>query len=149
VSIPASQQRKLAQRSGNVCAFPDCRLLLTAEGPPGDPVVVLGQMAHIVAESPDGPRGESPLTLQQRNSYENLILLCSPHHQFIDAEANVPKYTVERLHAMKEAHERWVEQTMRGRANTKPELPPMVQDTVYSNVLPVEQMPLMIYGAAL
>jgi hypothetical protein len=76
VAIPLAQQRKLFQRSGNMCAFPDCRVLLTVEGTPGDPVVVLGEIAHIVAESPGGPRGESPLTAKQRNSYPNLILLC-------------------------------------------------------------------------
>jgi hypothetical protein len=77
VAIPLAQQRKLLQRSGNMCAFPGCGVLLTAEGTPEDPVVVLGEIAHIVAESPGGPRGESPLTAKQRNSYPNLILLCS------------------------------------------------------------------------
>ena len=53
MAIPIAQQRMLLQRSGNVCAFPDCRLLLTAVGPPENPVVVLGEMAHIVGESPE------------------------------------------------------------------------------------------------
>ena len=62
VAIPMAQQRRLLQRSGNLCAFPNCRLLLTTPGDPTDPVVVLGEIAHIVAESPHGPRGASPLT---------------------------------------------------------------------------------------
>jgi hypothetical protein len=147
VAVLPSQQRKLAQLSGNVCAFPDCHLLLTAEGTPDDPVVVLGEMAHIVAESPNGPRGDSPLTTEERNRYENLILLCNQHHQLIDSKEALPKYTVERLHAMKQAHEQWVRRTLAGRANTRPELPPVVQDTVYSNVLAVTQMPRYVYGA--
>jgi hypothetical protein len=147
VAVLPSQQRKLAQLSGNVCAFPDCHLLLTAEGTPDDPVVVLGEMAHIVAESPNGPRGDSPLTTEERNRYENLILLCNQHHQLIDSKEALPKYTVERLHAMKQAHEQWVRRTLAGRANTRPELPPVVQDTVYSNVLSVTQMPRYVYGA--
>jgi hypothetical protein len=147
VAILPSQQRKLAQLSGNICAFPDCHLLLTANGTPDDPVVVLGEMAHIVAESPNGPRGDSPLTTEQRNRYENLILLCNQHHQLIDSKEALPKYTVERLHAMKEAHEQWVRRTLAGRTNTAPELPPVVQDTVYSNVLSVTQMPRYVYGA--
>jgi hypothetical protein len=138
---------KLLQRSGNICAFPGCRLLLTAEGTPKDPVVVLGEIAHIVAESPDGPRGKSPLTAKQRNMYPNLILLCNQHHQLIDSDGALATYTVERLTAMKEEHESWVERTLRGRRNVTPELPPMVQDTVYSNLLPVRQMPRYIYGA--
>jgi hypothetical protein len=64
VAIPISQQRKLLQRSGNMCAFPDCKQLLTTEGTSDDPVVVLGEIAHIVAESPDGPRGKSPVPCQ-------------------------------------------------------------------------------------
>jgi hypothetical protein len=51
MAIPLAQQRKLLQRSGNVCAFPGCWVLLTAEGAPEDPVVVLGEIAHIVAEA--------------------------------------------------------------------------------------------------
>jgi len=147
VAVPIAQQRKLTQLSGNVCAFPGCRLLLTAEGTPDDPVVVLGEMAHIVAESPNGPRGESSLTTEERNRYENLILLCNQHHQLIDSKEALAKYTVERLHAMKQDHERWVQRTLGGRVNVQPELPPAVNDTVYSNVLPVAQMPRYVYGA--
>ena len=147
MAIPLAQQRRLLQRSGNMCAFPGCGVLLTAEGTPEYPVVVLGEIAHIVAESPGGPRGESPLTAKQRNSYPNLILLCNQHHQLIDSEGALATYTVERLAAMKQDHEAWVERTLRGRRNVAEDLPPMVQDTVYSNLLPVRQMPRYIYGA--
>ena len=147
MAIPVAQQRKVLQRSGNVCAFPGCRLLLTTEGTEGDPVVVLGEIAHIVAESPNGPRGNSTMTLKQRNSYPNLILLCNQHHQLIDSDGALGTYTVARLKAMKEDHESWVERTLRGRRNAAPELPPMRQDTVYSNLLPVRQMPRFVYGA--
>lgn len=147
VAVPQAQQRRLLQRSGNVCAFPDCRVLLTAQGSSDDPVVVLGEIAHIVAESPSGPRGASPLTAEERNSYPNLILLCNQHHQLIDSEGALATYTVERLTAMKLDHEAWVEHVLRGRRNVTDELPPMVQDIVYSNLLPVRQMPRYIYGA--
>lgn len=147
MAVPLAQQRKLLQRSGNICAFPGCRLLLTAEGTEDDSVVVLGQIAHIVAESPDGPRGKSPMTAKQRNSYPNLILLCNQHHQLIDSEEALATYTVERLTAMKQDHEAGIERTLRGRRNVADDLPPMVQETVYSNLLPVRQMPLHIYAA--
>jgi hypothetical protein len=68
VAIPTAQQRMLLQRSGNVCAFPDCRLLLTAPGPPENPVVVLGEMASrpsLTASRTPAPRRlatPSPLT---------------------------------------------------------------------------------------
>jgi hypothetical protein len=147
VAIPVSQQRKLAQLSGNMCAFPDCRVRLTADVGPDAPAAILGEMAHIVAESPNGPRGDSPLTSEQRNMAENLILLCNQHHQLIDSKEALATYTVERLLAMKQQHEEWVTRTLDGRANTRPEPPPMVQDTVYSTVLPVTQMPRYVFGA--
>jgi HNH endonuclease len=84
MAIPAREQRILLQRSGNRCAFPHCRRVLTAEDSPPDRAVILGEIAHIVAESPDGPRGDLPLSPAERNKYENLILLCNVHHQQID-----------------------------------------------------------------
>ena len=44
MSIPEAEQRKLFARSGNRCAFPDCRRLLTADGSPPDRLVVLGEV---------------------------------------------------------------------------------------------------------
>jgi len=80
-----SEQRKLLQRSGGVCAFPRCRRALTADASAADPIVSLGEIAHIVGESVNGPRGASSLSAEERNRCENLILLCAHHHQLIDA----------------------------------------------------------------
>lgn len=62
MAIPPREQRLLFAKSGNRCAFPGWEKLLAAvsEGQP----VLLGEMAHIVAESPEGPRGQSPLSLK-------------------------------------------------------------------------------------
>lgn len=43
------------------CSFPNCPKRLVSEATTDDPRVMLGEMAHIVGESVDGPRGESPL----------------------------------------------------------------------------------------
>lgn len=86
-SIPEAGQRKPFVRSVNRCAFPDCRRLLTAGGSPPDPLVVLGEVAHIVAERPGGPRGSFPLPLEDRNRAENLILLCTDLHQSVESAA--------------------------------------------------------------
>ena len=75
MAIPPREQRILLQKSGNCCVFLHCRRVLTAEDSPPDRAVILGEIAHIVAESPEGPRGDSPLPLVERNKYENLILL--------------------------------------------------------------------------
>ncbi|MFP5269620.1 HNH endonuclease [Coleofasciculus sp.] len=89
-------------RSGNRCAFPGCKIELTPDGSKS----TLGEMAHIVADSPDGPRGESDLTPEERDEYSNLILLCPTHHTLIDK--NPEEWTVEKLKLMKLEHEQWV-----------------------------------------
>lgn len=89
-------------RSGNRCAFPGCKIELTTDGSE----TTLGEMAHIVADSPDGPRGESDLTPEARDNYSNLILLCPTHHTLIDK--NPEEWTVEKLKLMKLEHEHWV-----------------------------------------
>jgi len=110
VAVPVSEQRKLLQRSGGVCAFPRCRRALTTDPDTADKIDSLGQIAHIVGESVHGPRGDSPLSLPERNRCENLILLCGHHHALIDAQPEV--WTVPWLLAMKQAHERWVQQQL-------------------------------------
>ena len=147
MAVPLREQRILFQKSGNRCAYSGCRRLLTAEASPADSLVVLGAAAHVVAERNDGPRGISQLTPAERNKYENLILLCSQHHQLIDGQPAT--YTVERLHAMKQAHEQWVEKTLGlGVDDRKPTALARVRERVYSNLLPLEYIPQYVYGAA-
>ncbi|KZB82726.1 SEL1-like repeat protein [Amycolatopsis regifaucium] len=106
MAVPVSEQRKLFQRSGDVCAFPRCKKALTAKQTDSEPVASLGEIAHIVGDSANGPRGTSLLTSRERNQYENLILLCNYHHQLIDSHPAT--WTVSRLEAMKRTHEEWV-----------------------------------------
>ena len=148
MAIPVREQRILAQRSGNRCAFPNCRRPLTAEDSPLDGAVILGEIAHIVAESLEGPRGDSPLTLAERNKYDNLILLCNVHHQLIDDQPQT--YSIARLQQMKFDHETWVESTLgRGHNNGfASEATIYKRETVYSTLLPVIRMPPFIYGGA-
>ncbi|NJO81706.1 MAG: HNH endonuclease [Blastochloris sp.] len=146
MAIPQREQRLLQQKSGNRCAFPGCRRPLTAEASTADRPALLGEMAHIVAERPDGPRGDDPMNQQERNTYANLILLCNTHHQLIDDQSET--YTVERLHRMKEEHETWVETTLgRGIDELYDEPPPSVTETLHSTLLPVERVPRFVFGA--
>ncbi len=62
-------------------------------------------IAHIVAVSPEGPRGDYPLPLSARDEVENLMLVCRKHHALIDAPEYVAQYPVERLREMKRRHE--------------------------------------------
>jgi len=92
--------KKLFARSRNVCAFPDCSTRIV------DPLseTIVGEVCHIKARSPNGPRFDPTQTEEERYAYANLILLCAVHHRVIDDDP--AKFTVEQLQDIKEIHER-------------------------------------------
>src|SRR6266571_768033 len=103
MTVPLKEQKILLLRSGNRCAFAGCgEMLVSPGGTPEEPVVT-AEVAHIVAESIDGPRGDYPLPVERRNEQSNLLLLCAKHHKIIDEKLQY--YTVERLRQLKEDHE--------------------------------------------
>lgn len=61
-----------------------------------------GNIAHIEALNENGARFNPNLSLEERNSEDNLILLCSNCHKKIDDDPK--KYTVEYLKKMKKEH---------------------------------------------
>lgn len=89
--------RALFARSGNQCAFPGCtQPLINAKNK------FIAQVCHIEAASEGGERYNSNGDSEYRRSYENLLLLCYPHH----IETNdVDEYPVERLLQLKREHE--------------------------------------------
>ena len=99
VSITQQTLKKLFALSGNKCAFPNCN----------NPIYdtendsLIGEMCHIKAKCANGPRFDENQTDEERNSFENLILMCSNHHIFIDDDP--ASYIVERLQKIKADHE--------------------------------------------
>ncbi|KNF09289.1 hypothetical protein CLPU_3c00670 [Gottschalkia purinilytica] len=89
----------LWSKSGGICAFPGCNQELICNNTQD----IIGQICHIIAKKPDGPRGDSNYSKEELNSYSNLILLCPTHHSIIDN--NVDTYTTDKLIKMKEEHE--------------------------------------------
>lgn len=89
--------RALFARSGNQCAFPGCtQPLINAKDK------FIAQVCHIEAASEGGERYNPNGNDEYRRSYENLLLLCYPHH----IETNdVDEYPVERLLEIKREHE--------------------------------------------
>ena len=68
----------------------------------------VGEMAHIKGEKPGSNRYDSSQDDSDRNSYENLILLCPTHHTIIDKPENEETYSVARLLKIKEEHEAFI-----------------------------------------
>ncbi len=89
-------------RAANRCAFPDCKIELTIAGDKD----TLGEMAHIIAKSSDGPRANPNISTEIKDSYDNHILLCPTHHKVIDHSHE--KWTVDKIKQLKKEHERWV-----------------------------------------
>lgn len=96
MSISQNDIKKLFSLSAGMCNI--CRLQLAEHD------VLIGEMAHIIAKSPNGPRGNnySP----QINSYNNLILLCPNHHTIVDT--NPDKYPIDELIKIKNSHEQFI-----------------------------------------
>ena len=65
-------------------------------------------IAHIIADKPDGPRGDKILSEKYKDDLINLMLMCDAHHRLIDIE-DIEGHTVERLQSMKKEHEERIE----------------------------------------
>jgi hypothetical protein len=92
--------------SGCRCAFPGCRRELVEDATALDPKQVLGKIAHIVADSDTGPRGDVSMPADERRREPNLLLLCGTHHDIVDGQPN--SYTVADLRTWKADHVEWV-----------------------------------------
>jgi len=110
VSISVKARKMLWGRSASRCSYPECHRQLVEDETETDDPSIVGDEAHIVAEEPDGPRGDSPLTRAERDSYSNLMLLCKVHHKLVDDQPN--EYTVKALLKMKQEHLDWVAQNL-------------------------------------
>lgn len=69
----------------------------------GEPVNNL-QIAHIRAANPGGPRYVPDMSDDERRSWKNVILLCTPHHNMID-KLRPNDYSIEDLERWKSARE--------------------------------------------
>ena len=98
----------LCARAGGRCEFEGCNRVLFRDD------ITLHEfndtnVAHIVAASPDGPRGDPKRSHELSDKIENLMLVCLEHHKLIDSKKLVSLYPEERLVKMKQCHERSME----------------------------------------
>ncbi|WP_320040770.1 HNH endonuclease [uncultured Desulfobacter sp.] len=110
--ITLKTHKMLWGRAAHRCAFPGCRKELVSDKTQTDDESLVGEACHIVARATNGPRGYSNLTSEQRDKYQNLILLCNVHHKIVDDQVN--HYTVDMLTQMKNDHELWVQSKLDG-----------------------------------
>ena len=95
-------------RAAGRCEFRGCNKRLWLDDLTKDPCN-LANIAHIVSDSPDGPRGDTVRSPQLAGKIENLMLLCRDHHKVIDSKELVPQYSEDLLQNMKIAHESRIE----------------------------------------
>jgi hypothetical protein len=105
-------------RSAGRCAVPECRVELLVDETEHDPVVVIGDIAHIEASSDKGPRANTQTVSKDRDQYDNLILLCKNCHTRMDGQNRTN--TMEAMKEMRRAHEEWVRASLpeRGQSTT-------------------------------
>lgn len=106
-----SNRKKLSEKnlkalwalSGGVCSNPSCNRNII-EDTNQHSLVIIGEQAHIIAHSADGPRSKNNLDRNiDVDSINNLILLCSSCHTLIDkAEKDFP---LDLLTTWKQNHE--------------------------------------------
>lgn len=107
-NVKGGTKNLLWAKSGGRCEFEGCnkvlyRDILTKKN------YNAAYIAHIVADSPRGPRGDKIRSKQLKDDITNLMLLCDSHHRLIDSIEGVTQYPEQRLLTMKRNHEERIE----------------------------------------
>ena len=103
-SIPTEIQRALWALSAGRCQFRSCNELLIGDLLIGKKHAIYGYVAHIIADSPAGARGDKVLSKTLARNVSNLMLLCGKCHRRVDNEAP-EQYPADVLRGMKREHE--------------------------------------------
>jgi len=105
--IPEKVKVRLWGKAGGRCQYEGCNKPLW-EDALTKVEFNISYIAHIIADKPDGPRGDGVLSEQLKADISNLMLMCDEHHRLIDKE-DASGHTVKRLQEMKASHESRVE----------------------------------------
>jgi hypothetical protein len=114
VTISEKSIKLLWSNAAGRCSFFQCNERLTVAEAAGYAPYTLGEMAHIKGNRSGSNRYDENQSDKERDSYENLILLCPTHHTLIDKKENEERYTVKMLHEMKKGHETNVANRLKG-----------------------------------
>ena len=80
----------------------------------------IGDICHIHALAPGGPRFDPENAKEERFKEENLIVLCPTHHRLVDSDPST--YTAEWLLKIKASHEQFVVEAIQAETLPKPSL---------------------------
>lgn len=83
MAIADRVKRQLWASSSGVCQNPTCRddlFRIFADGA----ITSIDELAHVIAQRSDGPRGNDQLPYNERDEFENIIVLCPSCHTLID-----------------------------------------------------------------
>ena len=102
--ISSGIQRRIWARSAGICQFRGCTEDLTRDD------LTRAQfnaayLAHIVADSPGGKRGDVILSPLLAQDFDNIMLLCDKHHRLIDTDPTAADYPRKLLVEMKRESE--------------------------------------------
>jgi hypothetical protein len=101
MSIPAPVIRLLLAHSAGYCQNPSCNRDLFVFFENGE-ITNIDELAHIIAQKPNGPRGKDNIEGSQLDEYANVILLCPTCHTTIDK--NPDQFPIHLLHEWKAEH---------------------------------------------
>ena len=105
-SITEKVRSLLWAKSAGRCEFDGCNKPLWRDGLT-QIEMNFADVAHIIGDSADGPRGDVVLSVEYCNDVSNLMLMCLDHHRMIDQITSM--YSDEILRHMKNAHEERME----------------------------------------
>ena len=103
-NIPEKTKIALWANAAGRCEYRGCNKPLIGDMIAGKRDGKFGFIAHIVADTPDGPRGDIVRSGLLAKSLENLMLLCPIHHKGVDYDW-VADYPESLLLEMKAEHE--------------------------------------------
>ena len=134
-------------RAAARCSHPGCRRSLVKNPAQSGADIVLGEIAHIVAQKPDGPRGNQPPPGGSIDGQANLLLLCQEHHTSIDRQPDL--FPVTMLLQWKIDHEQWVTAQLFPHDQLIGIEAPAASTTepLYSTLLPVQHIPRFVHVA--
>lgn len=83
MAISDRVKRQLWASSAGICQNPGCREELFKSFADGA-TTSIDELAHVIAQTANGPRGDNQLSPTERDEFENIIVLCPSCHTLVD-----------------------------------------------------------------